>query len=219
MRRRGGQSCEPGPVQPAGPGGRSGTGGAAPEGDRCRDVPDLQGAITRSERQGAGRRGPDDDAAGDSGIQLAAPGHRGAVADGKVSKTVSDPLVRLQGIVKTFPGVVANAGIDLAIFPGEILALLGENGAGKSTLMSILAGLYRPDEGAILFGGERVELRSPRDAINRGIGMVHQHFRLVDSLTGAENVLLGWRGPRFLLDLRPSAAPVRRLAAQHGLAV
>ena len=130
-----------------------------------------------------------------------------------------DPLVRLQGIVKTFPGVVANAGIDLAIFPGEVLAMLGENGAGKSTLMSVLAGLYRPDEGTILFGGGRVELRSPRDAINRGIGMVHQHFRLVDSLTVAENVLLGWREPRFLLDMRASSAHVRRLAAQYGLEV
>src|SRR3989441_4326705 len=219
MRRRGGQSCEPGPVQPAGPGRRSGTGGAAPEGDRCRDVPDLQGAITRSERQGAGRRGPDDDAAGDSGIQLAAPGHRGAVADGEVSKTVSDPLVRIHGIVKIFPGVVANAGIDLAILPGEVLALLGENGAGKSTLMSILAGLSRPDEGTILFGGERVELRSPRDAIHPGVGMVHQHFRLVDSLTGAENVLLGWRAPPFLLHLRHNRAPYRRPADQYGLEV
>jgi len=136
-----------------------------------------------------------------------------------VSRTVSDPLVRLQGIVKTFPGVVANAGIDLAIFPGEVLALLGENGAGKSTLMSILVGLYRPDEGTILFGGERVELRSPRDAIHRGVGMVHQHFRLVDSLTVAENILLGWREPRFLLDLRNSAAHVRRLADQYGFEV
>ncbi len=130
-----------------------------------------------------------------------------------------DPLIQLQGIVKTFPGVVANAGIDLAIFPGEILALLGENGAGKSTLMSILAGLYRPDEGAILFGGERVEVRSPRDAINRGIGMVHQQFRLIDSLTVAENVLLGWREPRFLLDMRSSIAQVRRLAVLYGLEV
>src|SRR5947209_14967106 len=85
--------------------------------------------------------------------------------------------------------------------------------------MSILAGLYRPDEGTILFGGERVELRSPRDAIHRGVGMVHQHFRLVDSLTVAENILLGWREPRFLLDLRSSAAHVRRLADQYGLEV
>jgi general nucleoside transport system ATP-binding protein len=132
---------------------------------------------------------------------------------------VSDPFVRLQGIVKTFPGVVANVGIDLAIFPGEVVALLGENGAGKSTLMSILAGLYRPDEGTIFFGEESVELRSPRDAINRGIGMVHQQFRLIDSLTVAENVLLGWREPRFLLDMRSSIARVRRLAALYGLEV
>src|SRR2546425_2859506 len=180
MRRPGGQGGEPGPVQPAGSRGRSGTGGAAAEGDRCRDVPDLQGAITRSERHGAGRRGQDDDASGDSGIQLAPPGHRGTVADGEVNRTVSDTLVRLQGIVKTFPGVVANAGIDLAILPGEVLALLGENGAGKSTLMSILAGLYRPDEGTILFGGEAGGLRPPPGALHRGGGMWQPRLRLRD---------------------------------------
>jgi len=101
------------------------------------------------------------------------------------------PLVELRGIVKTFPGVVANAGVDLAIAPGEVLALLGENGAGKSTLMNVAAGLYRPDAGTILFGGEPTVLHSPRDAIARGIGMVHQHFRLIDAFTVTENVLLG----------------------------
>jgi len=129
------------------------------------------------------------------------------------------PLVELRGIVKTFPGVVANAGIDLTIYPGEILALLGENGAGKSTLMSILAGLYRPDAGTIWIDGERAELRSPRDAIGRGIGMLYQHFRLIEPFTVAENVVLGWREPGFLLDPRAGVAPVERLAREHGLAV
>ena len=129
------------------------------------------------------------------------------------------PLVELRGIVKTFPGVVANAGVDLAIAPGEVLALLGENGAGKSTLMNVAAGLYRPDAGTILFGGEPTVLHSPRDAIARGIGMVHQHFRLIDAFTVTENVLLGWHEPRVLLNARADDARVARIAEDHGLAV
>jgi general nucleoside transport system ATP-binding protein len=129
------------------------------------------------------------------------------------------PLAELRGIVKTFPGVVANAGVDLSVFPGEILALLGENGAGKSTLMSVLAGLYRPDAGAVYIRGERVDLRSPRDALIRGIGMVYQHFRLIEPFTVAENILLGWREPRFLMDARSGVAQIDRLVRGHGLAV
>ncbi|MGQ0569621.1 MAG: ABC transporter ATP-binding protein [Armatimonadota bacterium] len=129
------------------------------------------------------------------------------------------PPTELRGIVKTFPGVVANAGIDLAIAPGEVLALLGENGAGKSTLMHVLAGLSRPDAGTILFDGTSVELHSPRDAIARGVGMVHQHFRLIESFTVTENVLLGWQEPRFLLHTQADAARVARMAIDHGLAV
>ena len=129
------------------------------------------------------------------------------------------PLVELRGIVKTFPGVVANAGVDLAIAPGEVLALLGENGAGKSTLMNVVAGLYRQDAGTIIFGGEPTVLHSPRDAIARGIGMVHQHFRLIDAFTVTENVLLGWHEPRLLLNARADAARVARIAEDHGLSV
>jgi simple sugar transport system ATP-binding protein len=102
-------------------------------------------------------------------------------------------MVLMRDIWKRFPGVVANKGLDLELRVGEVHALLGENGAGKTTLMNILAGIYRADEGEIWIGGEQVEIRSPVHAINLGVGMVHQHFRLVDDLTVAENVHLGWK--------------------------
>jgi simple sugar transport system ATP-binding protein len=110
--------------------------------------------------------------------------------------TAAAPLVALRGIRKAFPGVVANDGVDLDLEAGAVHALLGENGAGKTTLMNVLAGLYRPDAGTIHLDGRRVELDSPRDAYRHGIGMVHQHFRLVPSLTVAENVLLGLEAGR-----------------------
>jgi simple sugar transport system ATP-binding protein len=103
--------------------------------------------------------------------------------------------VELRNITKRFPGVLANDRADLKVAAGEIHALLGENGAGKSTLMNILAGLYRPDEGEILIYGKPVAFHSPRDAIAAGIGMVHQHFMLVESQTVAENVILGLDTP------------------------
>ncbi len=132
---------------------------------------------------------------------------------------MSRSLVEMRGIVKVFPGVVANAGVDLAIAPGEVLAVLGENGAGKTTLMNVLAGLYRPDAGTVLIDGSPVVLRSPGDALARGIGMVHQHVRLVGAFSVTENLLLGWRKAGMLLDVRAHAAQVRRLAADYGLAV
>jgi general nucleoside transport system ATP-binding protein len=129
------------------------------------------------------------------------------------------PLVELRGIVKRFPGVVANDHVDLDIHPGEVHALLGENGAGKTTLMRILAGLYRPDEGEILLDGTPAGFRSPRQAIDAGVGMVHQHFRLVESLTVAENILLGWHTPRFLLGRRAGERQVQELAKRYRLPV
>jgi len=123
------------------------------------------------------------------------------------------------GIVKTFPGVLANDHVDFDVRHGEVHALLGENGAGKSTLMNVLDGLYRPDEGQILMDGAPVTFRSPRDAIAHGVGMVHQHFTLVPSQTVAENVLLGLDKPRFRLDLRKTEAEVSRIAEEVGLHV
>jgi len=127
--------------------------------------------------------------------------------------------VEMRGIVKRFPGIVANDGVDFDVRPGEVHALLGENGAGKSTLMNILDGLYQADTGSIAVRGRPVEFESPRDAIAAGLGMVHQHFTLVPSLTVTENILLGLRQPRFRLDLSRFEARVAALAQETGLAV
>ncbi|MBL8056152.1 MAG: ABC transporter ATP-binding protein [Anaerolineales bacterium] len=126
--------------------------------------------------------------------------------------------VEMRGIVKRFPGVLANAGVDFAINAGEVHALLGENGAGKSTLMRQLYGLYQPDEGTLLVDGRPQTFRSPADAIRAGIGMVHQHFMLVPTLTVAENVALGLRSSREpRLDLDRVAARIRTLTSAYGL--
>jgi len=127
--------------------------------------------------------------------------------------------VQLVGITKRFPGVLANDHINLEVRQGEIHALLGENGAGKSTLMNILSGLYRPDEGEIWIYGKPAMLRSPRHAIQQGIGMVHQHFMLVEMLTVAENVTLGLESPRFFLKLPQTEQKIAELAARYGLRV
>jgi general nucleoside transport system ATP-binding protein len=128
------------------------------------------------------------------------------------------PVVELRGIVKAFPGVVANDGVDLSLRTGEVHALLGENGAGKTTLMSVLAGIYRPDAGEVRIDGREAHWRSPRQAIDAGIGMVHQHFRLVHPFTVAENVLLGADGG-FRLARADVEAKVADLADRYGLPV
>jgi general nucleoside transport system ATP-binding protein len=127
--------------------------------------------------------------------------------------------VEARGIVKTFPGVLANDHVDFDLRPGEVHALLGENGAGKSTLMNILAGLYQPDEGGVFIDGSPVTFKSPRDAIAAGLGMVHQHFTLVPSQTVTENILLGLDRPRFFLNERQSETEVAELAERFGMRV
>lgn len=127
--------------------------------------------------------------------------------------------MEMRQITKGFPGILANDGVDFAVRPGEVHALLGENGAGKSTLMSILTGLYRPDQGEIRLEGRPVRFRSPRDAISAGIGMVHQHFKLVAPFTVAENVILGLDEPRFALRMEQVERRVAELSAGYGLQV
>ncbi|MCA9935833.1 MAG: ABC transporter ATP-binding protein [Ardenticatenaceae bacterium] len=128
--------------------------------------------------------------------------------------------LEMRGIVKRFPGVLASDHVNFDVKAGEIHALLGENGAGKSTLMKILYGLYQPDEGEVFLNGERIVIHSPTDSIKYGIGMIHQHFMLVDNMTVAENVALGLpssREPR--LDLDVVSARIRKLAEKYGLQV
>ena len=131
------------------------------------------------------------------------------------------PLLELKGITKRFPGVVANDRVDFDLRRGEVHALLGENGAGKSTLVNVLYGLYRPDEGEILINGKPVELGSPRDAIDLGIGMVHQHFMLIPVMTVAENIVLGVEPTRekVLLDEDAAEERVKQIARSFKFAI
>ena len=132
------------------------------------------------------------------------------------------PAIELRGITKRFPGVIANDQVDFEAAPGEVHALLGENGAGKSTLSHIMSGLYRPDEGEIRLHGTPVAFSSPRDAIDAGVCMVHQHFRLVERFTVAENLILGDRrgaGRSFRLHPGDVVEQVRQLGERYRLPV
>jgi general nucleoside transport system ATP-binding protein len=129
----------------------------------------------------------------------------------------SSPIVELRGITKRFPGVTACDRVDLAVRRGEIHVLLGENGAGKSTLMHILYGLHQPDAGEVCIDGERRVMRSPKDAIRAGIGMVFQHFTLIPSLTVAENIALAAPSSRVFVRRQALATHIRQLAGHYRL--
>lgn len=142
----------------------------------------------------------------------------------QTSSTLGTPpemplIVEMRGIVKRFPGVLANDHVDFELCQGEIHGLLGENGAGKSTLMNVLAGLYRQEAGTILVRDEPKVFSSPRDAIKSGIGMVHQHFMLVPSQTVTENILLGLDDPRFIMRLPDYDTKIAELGERFGLKV
>ncbi len=132
---------------------------------------------------------------------------------------VNDTVLSARGITKRFPGVVANDGIDFDIKAGEIHAIVGENGAGKTTLMNILFGLYQPDDGELYVHGERVEFKSPLDAIELGIGMVHQHRKLVPAHTVLENIVLGHPHAGKILNLRRAERELRQLCDKYGFKI
>ena len=124
--------------------------------------------------------------------------------------------IELRNITKRFGQVVANKSISLELHKGEILSLLGENGSGKTTLMNMLSGIYYPDEGQIFVDGKEVEIRSPKDAFDLHIGMIHQHFKLVDVFTAAENIVLGLPGEKGKMDKAAVGKAVREIADRYG---
>ena len=130
----------------------------------------------------------------------------------------TNSAILCRGITKTFGPVVANDAVDLEVRYGEILALLGENGSGKTTLMNMLSGIYLPDSGQIYVNGRKVIIRSPKDAFDLGIGMIHQHFKLVDVLTAAENIVLGLNEHR-VVDLRNVRLKVKEICDRYGFVV
>jgi simple sugar transport system ATP-binding protein len=129
-------------------------------------------------------------------------------------------VLKMEGITKKFPRVVANDNVTLELQEGEIHALLGENGAGKSTLMNCLYGMYPPDEGKIFFKGNEIYIKNIEDAIKLGIGMVHQHFMLIPELTVTENIILGLKSQREpLLDLKNAEREIQKLSDQYNFGI
>ena len=123
--------------------------------------------------------------------------------------------VRLEHVTKTFGPVVANKDVSLGVRRGEILALLGENGSGKTTLMNMLAGIYFPDSGQILVDGKEVSIRSPKDSFALHIGMIHQHFKLVDVFSAAENIVLGLKD-KGKFDRKAISQQIRDISSKYG---
>ena len=148
-----------------------------------------------------------------------AQGLKTEIAKRYFMKKEIDPVLQMRHITKTFGSVTANRDVDLSVYPGEIHALLGENGAGKSTLMNILTGIYRPDEGEIWYKGQKRDIHSPKDAVALGIGMVHQHFRLIPTLTVAENVYLYSGKKSFFLNRDKMEKEIRECSEQYNLQV
>lgn len=133
---------------------------------------------------------------------------------------MSKPVIEMRNIVKQFGDFVANDGINLTVHKGEIHAILGENGAGKSTLMNQLYGMFKPTSGDIFVNGKKIEMNNPRDAINAGIGMVHQHFMLVQPFTVTENIVLGTEPEKGIaLDMRKARQNVEEISERYGLSI
>jgi ABC-type uncharacterized transport system ATPase subunit len=132
--------------------------------------------------------------------------------------TTNKPLIKMIGITKNFPGVVANNNVNLDLHPAEIHSILGENGAGKTTLMKILSGMHRPDAGKIIVRDQAVEIRTPQDSLSLGIGMVYQHFALVPELTVLENLILGFESG-FFLNLKKAEQKLQQISATYGLTI
>ena len=129
------------------------------------------------------------------------------------------PILEMKNITKQFPGVLANDDVNLSVEKGSIHALMGENGAGKSTLMNILYGLYSPSSGKILLNGKEISIDNPRDAIDQGIGMVHQHFMLIPALSVIENVVLGKKDNKKIIDLKKDADAFVALGAKYNMKI
>lgn len=128
------------------------------------------------------------------------------------------PAIELRGICKTFGSIVANKNVDLTLYHGEILSILGENGSGKTTLMNMISGIYFPDSGHIFVNGEEVSIRSPKDAFDLKIGMIHQHFKLIDVFSAAQNIVLGM-DKKGKFDLKKETAAIREICDKFGFVI
>ncbi|MCD7775115.1 MAG: ABC transporter ATP-binding protein [Clostridiales bacterium] len=130
---------------------------------------------------------------------------------------MSEAAIELRGITKTFGSVIANKDVNLTVRRGEILAILGENGSGKTTLMNMISGIYYPDEGQILIDGSEVVIRSPKDAYKYKIGMIHQHFKLVDVFTATQNIILGINGDKY--NVKAASEEIKKISDKYGFII